>query len=113
MQCQSLYMHPRPQKKAYHLLYFFVIFKYHFFTREYLFLWDGFGQMIFESSANQENCDISVLWNIVLKLLFQSPDQMDALDLKNQNKTFTRLVLEQHAISKDNRLLYFSKQKPL
>lgn len=102
------------RKKAYRLLYFLVIFKRSFFlTREFLFFRDGFGQMVFETSANQENCGISVLWNLVLKLWFRSPDQMDTWRLKSQNKAFTRLVLQQLGISEDNRLLYFSKQKPL
>lgn len=103
------------RKKVYCLLYFLVIFlKIIFFlTREFLFFWDGFGQMGFETSANHENRGIRVLWNLVLKLWFRSPDQMDTWRLKSQSKAFTRLVLQQLGISEDNRLLYFSTQKPL
>lgn len=115
IQCRSLYVYPHAQKKSLLFALFLsdflkIIF---FFTREFLFFWDGFGQMVFETSANHENCGIRVLWNLVLKVWFRSPDQMDTWRLKSQSKAFTRLVLQQLGISEDNRLLYFSTQKPL
>lgn len=116
IQCRSLYVYPHAQKKSLlFALFLSDFFKDHFFflTREFLFFWDGFGQMGFETSANHENRGIRVLWNLVLKLWFRSPDQMDTWRLKSQSKAFTRLVLQQLGISEDNRLLYFSTQKPL
>jgi hypothetical protein len=82
------------QKKL--LLYFLVIFLTSFFYKTIFILlgllWAS-DFFLIEVSAKQENCGISVLWNLLSKLWFQSPDQEGTWRLKSQSKAFSRLAL--------------------
>lgn len=64
-------------------------------------------------SANQENCCIAVLWNLVHKLWFWYPDQAGTWQwkkLKHNKNENTAMTVRRF---QDNRLLYFSKQYSL
>lgn len=78
---------------------FFFFFKSFLWQKNNIFS-SGRASGIFQMSANQEKCDIPVLWNHVLRLWFWYLDQTGIWQWKSQNKILTKLVLQWYGVSR-------------